>query len=160
LNYLAARKQIYIPAYVYHVVHNALPQTARELERRIHTSDVVMHDVEHNGDINDLNAPLAHSSILVNLLNVLLTAPLPPFNKEKFGSLREQVDAFSQYRTQLKKGEREILDELITFAYLFSPNPLEQTFALRTIKRAELDSERLLRYQPIPETMQPYQECF
>ena len=126
----------------------------------VYASDVFIHDVEHNEHIHDLSAPLAHSAVLVNLLNVLLNAPLPPFSKEKFGSLHEQVEALSQYRTQLKKSEREILDELVTFAYLFSPNPLEQTFALRTIKRAELDRGRLLCYHPIPETMQPYQECF
>ena len=160
LDYLTARKQIYVPAYVYHAVHNALPHNARDLERMIKISDVAMHDVEKNGNIQDVTKPLAHSAVLVTLLNVLINAPIPPFSQDRFESLHQQVDALSDYRAQLRDDDRAILDEVVTFAYLFSPDPLQQTCALRTIKKEDLSRERLSRYRPIPETAQPYQECF
>jgi len=149
LDYQKARQEIYVPSYVYHVVHRALPETAATIEKLV--QPVKFHDVEKNGDINDTSSAFAHSALLAQLLNVLWDAPIAPFNKQCFSSLAD--------RSSLPQRERQLFDEIITFAYLFSPSTLEQTFALRYVKFNNMETPRLDRYIPCAETHEPYRAC-
>ena len=162
-DYFGARKQIYVSAYVYHAVNNALPEAWSELEQRLQEGDVILHDVETNGRIEDLSSPFAHSALLVQLLNVLKDAPLPKTNPthpnphgSRFTCLHEQVNAFVAYRGTLSLEDQAMLDEVITFAYLFSPDDHKQTFALRTMHAAGIETDRIKRYTPTERTKQPY----
>ncbi|VVB81688.1 Uncharacterised protein [uncultured archaeon] len=153
LGYEEARRQIYVPAYIYHAVNNALPAAWADLERRLQGGDVGLHDVEQNGSITDLTRPLAHSAILVHLLNVIKEAPIPKKpvrqpnpEKSRFTYLHEQVNALVDYYNTLSFEDRHILDEVITFAYLFSPDTKKQSFALEVIKQAGIDTDRVDKY--------------
>ena len=158
LGYQEARRQIYLPAYTYHVVNNALDVVKDNLEVRLQQGTVTFYDVESNGDINDLSRPYAHASLLSNLLDVLLPAPLPPFSRERFANLSEQVTAVLDYRQALDEQQRFLLDEIISFAYLFSQDDLKATFALRTLQEGTIPGRhRLQHYFPTAKTSEPYE---
>lgn len=158
LGYVNARKQIYVPAYVYHVVNCALDFVKKDLEERVRLSNPVdLFDVESNCEINDTSRPYSHAALLVNVLNLLEKLPLPPFNKNNFKYLHEQVDALLEKRAGLAETEQELCDDIITFAYLFSPDELKATFALRAIKKGNIDDKfRLEKFQPTAATKEPY----
>lgn len=156
LDYGNARKHIYVPAYAYHAVNNSLPTVAEDLERRVSAGDVVFSDVEANGSINDLSSPYAHSELLTRILNVLIDAPLPPFNKKRFDYLPCQAEATLACRNKLPPGEQALLDDIITFAYLFAPDELKQAFALRMISLGVPDHGRLAQYAPTGKTRELY----
>jgi len=158
IGYVDARKQIYVPAYVYHVINNALDNIHGDLEARVSKSNpVALFDVESNGEINNTSQPYSHAALLVNVLNLLKKLPLPPFNKNKFRYLHEQVDALLEHRAELKESEADLCDDIITFAYLFSPDDLKATFALRTIKEGNIDDKfRLEKFKPTAATKEPY----
>ncbi|MBD3304090.1 hypothetical protein GF343_03015 [Candidatus Woesearchaeota archaeon] len=158
LDYVDARKQIYVPAYAYHVINNALDPVKEDLEARVSTSGpVALFDVESNSTINDTSQPYSHAALLVRLLNFLEKSPLPPFNKKHFTYLHEQVDALLEHRSQLNSDELELCDDVITFAYLFSPDELTATFALRAMKDGNIDDKgRLKKYTPTAKTREPY----
>ncbi|MEM2916495.1 MAG: hypothetical protein QXT19_04020 [Candidatus Woesearchaeota archaeon] len=157
LDYPAARKRIYVPAYVYHAVNNGLGSVKDDLERRLRNGPVVMYDFNSNGNIDDLSKPFSHAALLVQLLNVLKEAPLPPFNKRKFTYMHEQVDAVLDYRNVLPEKQKNLLDEVITFACLFSLDELRQNFALRAMATGNLSgSERLNKYSPTEKTRDAY----
>jgi hypothetical protein len=124
LKYRKARHMIYVPAYLYHVINNALDGVSEDLEQRLQQGDVVMHDVENNGSINDTTKPYSHAALLVDALNVLKDAPLPPFSHVRFENLDQQLESALAFRQGLKGFQRRILDDRISFAYLFSPNEL------------------------------------
>ncbi|MEM3154588.1 MAG: hypothetical protein QW165_03435 [Candidatus Woesearchaeota archaeon] len=163
LNYLQARKLIYVPAYIYHAVNNALPRAWQCLEQKIADSDIFLHDVEKNGSINDTSSPFAHSVILAELLNVIKDSPLPksehsmpnPY-ESRFTYLHEQVNALCEYRIKLPEERKKLLDEVITFAYLFNPDVKKQDFALNVIKEAEIETDRLKKYTPVAQTQKIY----
>jgi len=157
IGYVKAREEIYAPAYVYHVVNNCLDSVYQGLEERLYSSDVFLYDTERNGSIKDASSPYAHSALLAGLLNFLKKAPLPPFNKERFNYLHEQVDALIEYRSGLSEQEVALCDDLVTFAYLFSPDELKAIFALRAIKKGNIDDKnRLAKYSPTSKTQEPY----
>ncbi len=160
LDYRTARRQIYLPAYVYHAVNNGLGAVKDDLERRLQSGPVVVYDIGSNGNIDDLSSPFSHAALLVDLLNVLKDAPLPPFNKKHFTYTHEQVAAMLDYRNGLKENQKQLLDEVITFAYLFSRDDLFANFALRAIARGHLDDKgRLKRYSPTIKTREAYLAC-
>ncbi len=164
LNCIDARKNIYVPAYVYHAINNALPKAWPDLERRLKEDDMILHDIETNGSIENPARSLAHSAILVQLLNTIKDAPIPKTdyynpNPATFRYLHEQVDALADYRKSLPADKKRLLDEVVTFAYLFSQNEHKQTFALRMIKAADMQTDRLERYIPTEQTRKPYQDC-
>ncbi len=164
INCVDARKNIYVPAYVYHAINNALPQAWPSLEHMLKDGDVVLHDIETNGSIENPARSLAHSAILVELLNVVKDAPIQKTNAghpnpEAFRYLREQVDDLAEYRKKLPTEKKRLLDEVVTFAYLFSQSEHKQTFALRMIKAANIQTGRLERYTPTERTKAPYQDC-
>jgi len=164
LNCVDARKNIYVPAYIYHAINNALPKAWPSLERMLKDGCVVLHDIEKNGSIENSTRSLAHSAILVELLNVIKGAPIPKTdaghpNPTAFRYLHEQVDALADYRKNLPADKKRLMDEVVTFAYLFSPSEHKQTFALRMIKAADIHTERLERYKPTERTKTPYQDC-
>lgn len=164
LGYADARRQIYVPAYVYHAINNAIPHAWPDLERRLQEGNVVLHDVGTNGDINNLSSSLAHSAVLVQLLNVVKDAPIPKVlptepnpQAGQFTYLHEQVEALVQYREQLSPEDKQMLDEVITFAYLFSPDVKKQEFALSAIKSAGIKTDRARRYTPNEQTRKLYE---
>ncbi len=177
LSYVDARKKIYMPAYVYHVVNNVLgskdvaPQLIPELEQRLHAGPIALYDVEDNGDVEDPSKPYSHAALLVDVLNVLLNAPLPPFHKNGYASLDDQVAHFTGHYQQAQVKEQWLLREIIAFTYLFAQhgengeraaiNDVKQTFALRTIKSLQLYNQsevrrRLGRYVPTEKTREDY----
>ncbi|PIN75736.1 hypothetical protein COV18_02720 [Candidatus Woesearchaeota archaeon CG10_big_fil_rev_8_21_14_0_10_37_12] len=171
IGYIDARRKVYQPAFIYHAVNNALPLAWSALEEELRNGAVALQDVEVNGEINDPSSSYAHSSLLVELLNVLDASPLPMVipatpddvqQHEGFSNLQDQVDALVEYRGSLKPRSKEVLDDVITFAYLFAPNTsqeeLKQVFALRTMKKADIVSSRLDKYQPTDATRQAYND--
>ncbi len=70
LTYQQARHLIYVSLYpwmVYHAPHAR--DTALQLLREGRHQDIFLHDVDTNGDIEDLTRPLAHAAVLVHILN-------------------------------------------------------------------------------------------
>ncbi len=149
IDYLDARKKIFVPAYVYHVINNAVNNAKVDLEARIKISDVLLYDVESNGDIEDLSTPYAHSALLADILNVLLIAPIPPFNKKKFEHLEAQALSTIDHYKQLEGQAKRVLDEIITFAYLFSGDEVKEAFALHVIARGISHNGRLNDFTPM-----------
>lgn len=158
IGYVGARKQIYVPAYAYHVINNALDGVKEDLEARVSRSrPVALFDVESNGSIDDTSRPYSHAALFVRLLNFLKQSPLPPFNRKHFTCLHEQVDALLEHRDKLNNNELELCDDVITFAYLFSPDELTATFALRAMKDGNIDDKgRLEKFSPTEKTREPY----
>lgn len=157
LGYREARRQIYLPAYIYHVVNNGLDIVKDDLEARLQQGPVIFYDVESNGEINDLSRPYAHASLLSDLVNVLLPAPLPPFSRERFANLSKQVKAVLNYRQALNEQQRFLFDEIISFGYLFSQDDLKATFALRVLQESTISSrQRLQHYVPTTKTKKLY----
>jgi hypothetical protein len=157
LNYIESRKKIYLPAYIYHVINNALPSVSSDLESKMREGPVTFYDVESNNDIDDGSAPYSHAALLADVLNVLKDSPLPPFNKQRFTYLDEEVDAAIRYRETLSEKDRKLLDETITFAYLFSPSELHKSFALKAIRQANIESSgRLRSFMPSAKTAEDY----
>ncbi len=64
LNYVAARKQIYLPTYRW-VLENKLTEELEELRRLSAEGDVVLLDFETNADIKNVNHPLSHASLVI-----------------------------------------------------------------------------------------------
>lgn len=157
LDYLDARRKIYLPAYTYHIVNSALPKIKDDLTKRLESGPIYLHDVEANEDIDDPTKPLSHASLLVSLLNVLLDAPLPPFSKKHFSYLSDQLEAALDHRRTLDDSDKLVFDEIVTFAYLFSGDPLRETFALKAIAASDFDvKDRLRNYTPSKKTKTPY----
>ena len=157
LSYVDARKQIYVPAYLYHVINNSLDSVSTDLEERLNEGNVTLCDVESNGSIQDTSKPYSHAALLVKLLNMIRESPLPPFNKKRFAYLHNQVEALLEYRSGLRNENLSLCDDIITFAYLFSPDELKSTFALRVIKEGDInDNKRLEKYTPTSKTKEPY----
>jgi len=64
LNYVAARKQIYLPAYKWTLEHKLQPEL-EQLRKLSAEGDVVLLDHETNADINNVNHPLSHASLVI-----------------------------------------------------------------------------------------------
>ncbi len=129
LGYIESRKRIFVPAYIYHAVNNALPQVKEDLEDALRRDDVLLYDTHSNDDINNKEGPLSHASTLVKLLNVLLGAPLPPFNKYRFNYLDDEVASALSYKDSLNAEGQELFNIIISFAYRFSKDELKERFA-------------------------------
>ena len=156
LDYRDARAHIFVPAYAYHAINNVLDDVADDLEVRAATNDVALYDVEMNGDIDDLTSPYSHAALLVDILNLLKDAPLPPFSKQHFPYLQDQVEAIVSYRRHLDENERALLDDIVTFAYLFSPQDVKQACALHAIRQGVPHQGRLAHYTPCASTAALY----
>jgi len=70
LDYLSARKLIYVPTYreMVYKAPKAL-QLATELLKLGSSENVFLHDFDTNGEVENISKPLAHASVLVNILN-------------------------------------------------------------------------------------------
>lgn len=157
LDYGKAREKIYVPAYIYQAVNGVLGEIKEDLEGKMEQGQAVMFDVESNNSIKDLSSPYSHAALLVDLLNVLKESPLPPFNKQRFTYLQEQLEETLEYRRGLREKEKGLLDEVITFAYLFSGDDLKATFALRAMESGEIEGgKRLRKYCPTEDTKKIY----
>jgi len=150
LGYQDARQKIYVPAYTYHVINNALESVTEDLKQRMETGPVHLFDVETNPHIRDISKPYAHSALLADILNLLCKAPIPPFNTQRFESLNSQLEETLGFREGLTPEERNLLDDIITFAYLFSGNEVKETFALRALQTGKIrDNGRLESYAQV-----------
>lgn len=147
-----ARRQIYMPAYTYHVVNNALTlEVVQRIEDLSAEGNVLVYDF-NGGTIDDLTQPLSHASLLADILNVLMDAPLPPFSKEKFTYMDEQVEAVTAYRERISQIHKNILDTIATFAYLHAPEKIKQLFALKAIHKNFTNNGSVRVYKPTAAT--------
>jgi hypothetical protein len=67
LNYAAARRRIYLPAYRW-VLDHCLQDALSKLRRLGADQLVVLLDYETNADLDDLSRPLSHASLIVRYL--------------------------------------------------------------------------------------------
>ncbi len=63
INYIEARKQIYLPAYFW-VLENKLQKVLAELRKILENNDLVLLDYETNGDILNTKKPLSHAYLV------------------------------------------------------------------------------------------------
>lgn len=63
LSYLEARKQIYIPVYLW-VLENILVEEIEGLRSLLKDNHIVLLDYETNSDVEDLRRPLSHASLI------------------------------------------------------------------------------------------------
>ncbi len=146
-----ARQKIYVPAYTFHVVNNALPLVQDDLCSKEGT--VYFYDVNANGDRHDGTKPYSHAHLLTEVLGVLKDSPLPPFTQRPFTYLNEELQETLAYRSSLEEDKRFLLDEIVTFGYLFSNNELREYFSLCYLRESGLAledkvRERMRNYQP------------
>ncbi len=172
LDYVTARKQIYVPAYIYHVINNVFEKTKNDLETYLQSGDVFLFDVESNADIEDVSQPYSHAALLANILNLLRSSPLPFLKKKGYTYLSEDLHAIQKFRNNLRsRTEISLLDDVVTFAYLFSNNSLpeikelHETYALRYIAQEKLVHDqkifdRLNQYVYSEKTKEDYKILF
>jgi hypothetical protein len=67
LDYLTARKKIYLPTYFW-VIENKLQELIQILLEKADKTDIVFLDFETNEDIENINKPLSHASIIKNYI--------------------------------------------------------------------------------------------
>lgn len=63
LEYIEARKKIYVPSYYYMLEHNC-PKTVATIKKLSEERTVVLLDYDTNGDIEDSSKPLSHASLI------------------------------------------------------------------------------------------------
>src|SRR5262245_36944379 len=74
IGYAEARRKIYLPAYEWVLANRIDPALIQTfLERARAGQQQFFHDLGDNGDLNNLEEAIAHSSLLVRYLNRLLT---------------------------------------------------------------------------------------
>jgi hypothetical protein len=67
LDYVTARKKIYLPAYKW-VLENKLQEELEELREMGANGDVVLLDYETNADVENTHNPLSHASLVIAFL--------------------------------------------------------------------------------------------
>lgn len=163
IGYIDARHKIYQPAYIYHLVNNALPKIADDLESRLQKGDVKIHDVEKNPHIDNEQKSYSHASLAAETINLMRKIQLPLKKSDKpnpqaskFTYLHEQVEFISTLRKTMKTREKELTDDIISFAFLFSPDEKYQNLALETMLATDMDRERIKKYSPNKKTEKTY----
>lgn len=68
LDYLTARKKIYLPTYRY-ILEHKLDSEIEELQSILKQQPVILLDYETNSSITDLRKPLSHASLVAAFLN-------------------------------------------------------------------------------------------
>lgn len=166
IDYIEARHKIYQPAYLYHLVNNALPIIAEDLESKLQKGDVLMHDVEKNQYIDNPQKSYSHAALAVEAINLIkkIQLPLKKSNypnphASKFTYLHEHLKFIDDLKKNMNKREIELIDDIFTFAYLFSSEEQQQLYALRYIESANLKTDRIKQYHPTKKTKQPYEGC-
>jgi len=72
LDVVEARQRIYKPTYEWMLINRVDPTLIEELiERALRGVAQYVHDVGDNGDINNINEPLAHAALVVQYVNRL-----------------------------------------------------------------------------------------
>jgi len=69
VGYLEARKKIYVPTYEFMVKEFLQEEFELLLQRAKKGVKQFFFDVDDNGNLGDLKSPLAHSSVLVDIIN-------------------------------------------------------------------------------------------
>jgi hypothetical protein len=67
LSYLAARREIYLPSYLF-VLKQYLQKEIQILEKILADKDIVFLDYETNTDIENLKKPLSHASLIADFI--------------------------------------------------------------------------------------------
>ena len=67
LDYLTARKQIYLPSYAW-LLQNKTADVIELLKDKAETTDLILLDFETNGEIEDTSKPLSHASLVKRYL--------------------------------------------------------------------------------------------
>lgn len=67
LDYISARKQIYLPSYLF-ILDNYLQVEINSIIKILNERDIVFLDYEINEDIDNVRSPLSHASILKNYI--------------------------------------------------------------------------------------------
>jgi hypothetical protein len=68
LDYIAARKAIYLPSYLFVLEHRLQPQL-QKLRQILEKQDIVLLDYETNGDVEDWRKPLSHAWLIKHYLD-------------------------------------------------------------------------------------------
>jgi len=164
VGYIEARHKIYQPAYIYHLINNALPIVANDLEARLQNGNVLFHDLEKNKDIKNPQKSYSHASLAVEVINLMHKLHLPLKKPEKpnphpskFKYLHEHLEFVKDL--ELKERERELTNDILTFAYLFSSDEHKQIMGLRFIELTGQQTDRIKNYTPTEKTKQPYANC-
>lgn len=116
LNYLTARKQIYLPSYAW-LLQN---KTIKEIELLIEIAlkqDLVLLDFETNGDIDNIRKPLSHAALVKKfidkkypeLLDKRFTQPHP--EKPKRENVEKKISVEPKVKRTRKKKEPKQSDE-------------------------------------------------
>ena len=74
MGYVEARNRIFVPSYAHMLALNQDPQDLLEqvYDRARADERQFFFDVDHNPNISNTNSALAHSSVLVNIINEVL----------------------------------------------------------------------------------------
>src|SRR5690606_16258030 len=67
LDYITARKEIYIPSY-YWILENKTADILEELLTKAKTNDLVLLDYETNEDIENVKKPISHAALIKHYL--------------------------------------------------------------------------------------------
>lgn len=101
LDYLEARKQIYVPAYNW-MLENRCWRLVEKLKEMCVKGVVVLLDYDTNPDVDDPSKPLSHASLIVKAVESLLTEE----EKAAWPQQMEELKARSKEETQ-KRDEKK-----------------------------------------------------
>ena len=121
LDYLTARKQIYLPSYAW-VLQNVTIKEIDLLVEIAKKSDLILLDYETNCDIENIRKPLSHAGLVKKYIDkkypeisnlVFSKPPLTPITKSKPTNKTKPVDvkAKSKTKTSRKKKKTDKLDD-------------------------------------------------
>jgi hypothetical protein len=118
-------KQLFEPAYVFHAVNNALPEAWPDLKTRLEQGNV---KISGTGRL----------LFLADILNVAKEISMPPMADAS-------IDEAIKYRSALSPKEQKIFNQIISFAYLKSPDPLQRAIAVQIMKKTGMQTSELSR---------------
>jgi hypothetical protein len=96
---IEAREKIYVPTYQYYV-ENCVPTQLIEriLEEQQAGKQVLVYDVEKNGDLQDTSSPLSHAALLAMHLNLRI------YNldrKPQLGAAKDVIDILDDFELEI-----------------------------------------------------------
>jgi hypothetical protein len=121
LDYLTARKQIYLPTYAW-VLQNLTTKEIDLLVEIAKRTDLILLDYETNCDIENIKKPLSHAGLVKKFIDkkypeiATLTfsqPPVKPVSKSKLSEKTKQTEskAKSKTKTSRKKKKNDKLDD-------------------------------------------------
>ncbi len=101
LDYLTARKQIYLPTYTW-VLQNKLTELIELLNEKARTNDLIFLDFETNGTIDNISKPLSHAA----LVKYYLENKYPELTLTRFTQLG-QIQTLQPSKATTKNTEKQ-----------------------------------------------------